>query len=265
MAEGAPRLVATDLDGTLVHSDGSLTPRTREVLAALEALGVPLVVVTARPMRWMDELWPLVGRAGLGVVSNGAIVYDVARGRPARVTGIDAAEGLVLAAAIRAAVPEATFAIECVSGLKRDPRFLEPHEVPPGSPVAELEELWSEPAVKVMVRCPSMEPGDLLSRTAEAVGDLATVSWTVAGLVEIGPRGVTKATTLAEVCAELGVDAADVVAFGDMPNDIPMLTWAGTGYAMANAHPSVLACADHVAPGNDADGVAETLAALFGL
>ena len=265
MAEGLPRLVATDLDGTLVHSDGSLTARTREVLAALDARGVPLVVVTARPMRWMDELWPLVGRVGLGVVSNGAIVYDVARGRPARVTGIEAAEGLALVAAIRAAVPDAAFALECVSGIKRDPRFLEPHEVPPGSPVAELEELWTEPVVKVMVRCPTMDPADLLSRTAAAAGELASVSWTTVGLVEIGPRGVTKATTLAEVCAGLGVDASEVVAFGDMPNDIPMLSWAGIGYAMANGHPTVIACADHVAPGNDDDGVAETLAAIFGL
>ncbi|MFN8195326.1 MAG: HAD family hydrolase [Nocardioidaceae bacterium] len=260
-----PRLVATDLDGTLVHSDGRVTPRTREVLAGLDRLGVPVVAVTARPMRWMDDLWPILGRSGFGVVSNGAIVYDVARGAPARVTGIEAPSGLAMAESIRAQVPDVTFALECVSGIKRDPRYVEPHPVPAGSPVAELPELWTEPAVKVMVRCASMEFPELLERVTRAVGDLGTVSWTITGLVEIGPPGVTKASTLALVARDLGVDAAEVVAFGDMPNDIPMLVWAGTAFAMANAHPSVLAVADHVAPGNDEDGVAETLARLFGL
>ena len=161
-----PRLVATDLDGTLVHSDGSLTPRTREVLAALEAAASRSSLVTARPMRWMDELWPLVGRVGLGVVSNGAIVYDVAarppvpgdrhrrgrgpgagRGHPGRRTRGDLRARVRLRPQARPAVRRAA------------------RRAAPGSPVAELEELWTEPAVKVMVRCPAMEPADLLART----------------------------------------------------------------------------------------------------
>ena len=76
---------------------------------------------------------------------------------------------------------------------------------------------------------------------------------------------MTKASTLALLCADLGVDAADVIAFGDMPNDLPMLAWAGTSYAMANAHPTVRAAADHVAPGHDEDGVAQVLAGVFDL
>ncbi|MGZ6753442.1 MAG: HAD family hydrolase, partial [Nocardioides sp.] len=77
--------------------------------------------------------------------------------------------------------------------------------------------------------------------------------------------GVTKASTLALLCADLGVTADDVVAFGDMPNDLPMLAWAGTSYAMADAHPTVTAAADHVAPGHDEDGVARVLAGVFDL
>ncbi len=83
--------------------------------------------------------------------------------------------------------------------------------------------------------------------------------------MEVSAVGVTKGDGLARLCGRLGVDAADVVGFGDMPNDIPMLTWAGTSYAVANAHPSVLAAADHTAPTNDDDGVATVLASLFGL
>ena len=82
-------------------------------------------------------------------------------------------------------------------------------------------------------------------------------------LLELSAAGVSKATTLARLCAELGVDAADVVAFGDMPNDLPMLAWAGTAYAVANAHPSVLAAVERRAASNDEDGVAQVLEQLF--
>jgi len=75
----------------------------------------------------------------------------------------------------------------------------------------------------------------------------------------------SKASTLALLCDELGVEPEDVAAFGDMPNDLPMLAWAGTSFAMADAHPTVLDLADHVAPGHDEDGVAVVLEKLFGL
>jgi hydroxymethylpyrimidine pyrophosphatase-like HAD family hydrolase len=75
--------------------------------------------------------------------------------------------------------------------------------------------------------------------------------------------GVTKASTLELLCAELGVGREDVVAFGDMPNDVAMLEWAGTAYAMGNAHPLAKAAADRVAPPNDEDGVAQVLEELF--
>jgi len=83
--------------------------------------------------------------------------------------------------------------------------------------------------------------------------------------MEISARGVTKGGGLAALCARLGGAQEEVVAFGDMPSDLAMLTWAGTSYAVANAHPSVLEAADHVAPSNDDDGVASVLAELVGL
>ena len=93
-----------------------------------------------------------------------------------------------------------------------------------------------------------------------------TTTWSSVGtLVEISAAGVTKATTLASLAAELGVGPQDVIAFGDMPNDLPLLEWAGTSYAMANAHPSVIELADHTAPHNDDDGVATVLDRVFGL
>ncbi len=260
-----PKLVATDIDGTLVDSSGHLSERTREVLHLLEERDVPVVFVTARPLRWMTELWPLVGRHGIGIVSNGAIVYDVAEDRIHELEGIEVEAGLALVAAIRAALPTAVFAFELVSGFAHEPAYTEPHHVPEGSPSGPAEEVLTGVAVKVLVRAPGSDPATLRDVVTTAVGDTATPTWSVDGLVEISAAGVTKAAALARVCDRLGVAAEDVVAFGDMPNDLPMLAWVGTSYAVANAHQSVLEMVDHVAPSNDEDGVAQVLAGIFDL
>jgi HAD superfamily hydrolase (TIGR01484 family) len=83
------------------------------------------------------------------------------------------------------------------------------------------------------------------------------------GLIEISAAGVTKASGLAWVCSRLAVTAEKVVSFGDMPNDVPMLEWAGHGVAMANAHDDLLAVADEVTAPNSEDGVAQVLERWF--
>jgi Cof subfamily protein (haloacid dehalogenase superfamily) len=260
-----PRLVATDLDGTLLNSLGELTPRTRTVLDRLDEAGVPLVVVTARPLRWMTELWPVVGRHGIGIVSNGAIVYDVAEGRIHELEGIGVAAGLALVDTIRRALPAATFAFEMESGFAYEPAYDEQHHIPEGSPTGTPEEVLTGPAVKVLVKAPGTAPAELRRAVVDAVGETATPTWSTEALVEISAAGVTKAAALARVSERLGIAAADVVAFGDMPNDLAMLEWAGTSYAVANADPSVLAAVTHVAPSNDEDGVAAALTGIFDL
>jgi Cof subfamily protein (haloacid dehalogenase superfamily) len=265
MAPQTPALVATDLDGTLLDPLGELTGRTREVLDRLDERGVPLVVVTARPLRWMTELWPVVGRHGIGIVSNGAIVYDVAEDRIHELEGIEVEAGLAMVTAIRAALPGAAFAFEMVSGFAHEPAYDEPHHIPDGSPSGPAEDVLTGTAVKVLVKAPGTDPARLREVVAAALGDTATPTWSTEGLVEISAAGVTKAVALARVCDRLGISADDGVAFGDMPNDLAMLEWAGRSYAVANAHPSVLAAVDRVAPGNDEDGVAEMLVELFGL
>jgi Cof subfamily protein (haloacid dehalogenase superfamily) len=260
-----PRLVATDLDGTLLRSDGTVSPRTREVLAALDESGVPVVFVTGRPLRWMEELWGSVGAHGLAIVANGAVVYDVTERQVREVAGIAREAGLRLAEAITTQLPGTVFAIETVDGLRLGEGFQGRRTFPEETPRGLLEDVWDQEAVKVLVRHPSVPFEELREAVTTAVGDLATPSWSMEGLVEVSAAGVTKAATLQRVSAELGVTAAEVVAFGDMPNDLAMLTWAGTSYAMGNAHPSVLDVADHVAPTNDDDGVAGVLTALFEL
>jgi hydroxymethylpyrimidine pyrophosphatase-like HAD family hydrolase len=260
------RLVATDLDGTLLHSDGTVTARTRAALTAVEGLGVAVVFVTGRPVRWMESLWEHVGDHGLAVCSNGGLVYDVQRHGVRSVRPIPVQVGLQVAGLLREAIPGTTFALEQATGFDREPEFWEPYEVPPNARTGPLPDIFAADTVKMLARHRELDPEDFWARVERTVGHLVTTTWSsVSALVEISAAGVTKATTLALLCEELGITADEVVAFGDMPNDLAMLEWAGTSYAMGNAHPSVLAAARRTAPGNEEDGVAAVLEELFGL
>jgi Cof subfamily protein (haloacid dehalogenase superfamily) len=268
VSSGASRvsavLIATDLDGTLVpNASTSVSPYTAEMLERVDDAGIPVVFVTGRPLRWMETLWPHIGKHGLAVVSNGAVTYNVHDREVVTTTGIEPSLGLEIAAAIRDAVPGSKFAIERLDGIRQDREFIDRVRVPDGAPRGSLTEIWDTPAVKLLVRHGTLDHDEFRDRVMAAVGDLAHATWSVPGLVEISAAGVTKASALVGLCAELGVAASDVVAFGDMPNDIPMLEWAGTSYAVANAHESVLAIADHVAPPCQEEGVAQVLETLL--
>jgi len=200
------------------------------------------------------------------VVSNGALVWDVANRAPVRTRTIDPVVGIEVCELIRAAVPGSAFAVETMAGIALEPDFHERHPVPEGSRRGAVAELFTEPALKLLARHEDLGYQEFWDRAAEAVGDRAVITWSSASsLLEISAAGVTKATTLALLCEDLRVDPPDVIAFGDMPNDIAMLAWAGTSYAMADAHPTVVAAAAHLAPGHDDDGVARVLASVFGL
>ena len=260
-----PRLVATDLDGTLLDASGRVTSRTREVLAAVDDLGVPVVFTTGRPVRWMVDLWDEVGGHGLAICSNGGIVYDVAARRVRDFRAVPREVGLEVAELVRAAVPGTTFAIEHPTGWARETGFAV-HADDDTRHHGDWADIYRDDVVKILARHDELDPEDFWRRVEDAVGDRVTCTWSsTSALVEISAEGVTKATTLATLADEMDVPAEDVIAFGDMPNDLAMLAWAGTSYAMANAHPSVLEEADHVAPPHDEDGVAEVLAEVFGL
>ena len=138
--------------------------------------------------------------------------------------------------------------------------------MPHGSRRAPIAELLTEPALKILARHEELGYQEFWDRAAAAIGDRAVITWSsTSSLLEISAAGVTKATTLAVLCDDLKISPDEVIAFGDMPNDLAMLAWAGTSYAMADAHPTVVAAAAHLAPGHDEDGVARVLASVFGL
>lgn len=262
-------LVASDLDGTLLRPPlrrrldrrgdevdlGSITDRTRSVLDRLRAGGIEVVAVTGRPPRWVHaiDIGP-----GLAICSNGALVVDLQTEEVVveRALAPDVAAECVRR--LRALHPDGMFAVEFADGVAMEQAWAD--AIPRallGERTGPAEELVTEPAAKVLMRVPGTEGDAYIDAATEAVGDIAVV--TASGglqLVEVSAPGVDKATTLALLCDERGIPPERVVAFGDARNDLPMLAWAGTGVAMADAHPSVIAAADDVTGTNAEDGVA---------
>jgi HAD superfamily hydrolase (TIGR01484 family) len=227
---------------------------------------VPVVFVTGRPLRWAEEVFEHVGSHGLAIVSNGALVWDVAREQVDLERPIEPVLGREVAAAIRAAVPGTTYAVERLDGIGLEPAYRERFPMPPGSRRAPVDELFDQPALKLLARHEDHTAEEFWDLAEVATEGRLVITWSSStALLEISAPDVTKASTLALLCGRLGVEPGEVIAFGDMPNDLPMLTWAGTSYAMADAHPSVTEIADHVAPGHDEDGVARVLAGVFDL
>ncbi len=261
------RLIATDLDGTFVDPMGAVSELNRQALEVAAGLGVPVVVATGRPSRWLQVLDDLPGVHREVVVSNGAGVFDRAERRHTVVHGLDPRTALEVAGDLRAAIPGTVFALEwgehfgCEPGLQQ--------EKGDWLMVASLPELVAEPGpvLKLCAFHRELDSDALAARGREVIGDRLTFTHSHLGdygLLEISAPGVTKASGLIGLCAGLGVDAADVAAFGDMPNDLPMLAWAGHGYAIAEGHPTVIGAGFRLTEGPQEEAVGRVILQLLG-
>jgi len=260
-----PALVASDLDGTLLRSDGTLSDRSVAAIADCEAAGAVVVLATGRPPRWITHIGEALGHAGTAVCANGAIVYDLADERVLSSSTIDLAAARDIVLRVRRGWPDAVFAVETIDHLGLEPAWKVNFEPPAGTRFADALELVEVPAVKILARLVGHPEESAMRAAAAELDGLAEVTWSGgSGLLEMSAPGVTKALALAGLAGRLGVAASAAVAFGDMPNDLDMLRWAGRGFAVANAHRSVLEAADEVVGSNDDDGVAAALEVLFG-
>jgi Cof subfamily protein (haloacid dehalogenase superfamily) len=269
-----PRLVATDLDGTLLRSTGEVSPRTRAALEACWAAGIPVVGATGRGPRLLDSVRRALDGRGIAVLAQGGFVVDLERDEVLRTVGLPRDRAAAVIAQVEAvagrlvvAVEEAAEQAEARRPLRVQHGFDWPYPEPahllPRSRV-----LPPGPVLKVFLRSASLGQDELLARARRAV-DPAEAEVTHAGLgfIEVLPPGVTKATGLAVALDRYGVGLGDVLAFGDMPNDLPLLTAVrdagGRAVAVTNAHPAVRSAAPQLTSGNDADGVARCLEAVL--
>ncbi|TFV55102.1 HAD family hydrolase [Mycobacterium sp. PS03-16] len=263
-----PAMIATDVDGTLLDDDEKVSPRTRAAVHAAVDAGVRFVLATGRPPRWVAPVVDGLGLAPMAVCANGAVIYDPAADRivSARTLSTDALRELADIAA--RVIPGSGLAVERVGSSAHDaatPQFVsspgyEHAWLNPDNTEVSLEDLLSAPAVKLLIRKAGARSADMAAELAGHIGAEGDLTYsTNNGLIEIVPRGISKATGIDELARPHGLRAEDVITFGDMPNDIPMLRWAGHGVAMGNAHPETVAAADEVTARNSDDGVARVL------
>lgn len=267
-----PRLVASDVDGTLLDPAERISERTRTAVHKVVAAGVPFVLVTGRPPRWIPPIVEQLGHAGVAVCANGAVLYDSATDQVHHAVTLQPGQLRAAAAAVVAALPGAKLAVELpgpsalVNGTDQFLAEADYTHPWPGadSETAPLDLLLARPAIKMLVRLQDASSDVMAMAVRQVVGAELDVTFSTGhGLIELSAPGVTKGTGLARLAGRLGVSPAEVVAFGDMPNDLPMLQWAGWGVAMANAHPDVLGVADEITAPNSEDGLALALERWF--
>ncbi|WP_420175139.1 HAD family hydrolase [Luteococcus sp. OSA5] len=263
-----PSLVATDLDGTFLSTNGH--PSQRNVRAVLHAAerAVPVVVATGRPARWLQCLDPVRPAHPWVLASNGAVVYDLAEDRIVHSYPVPADECLDVALAMRRRCEDIHFGVEYGIGWGREPGCPLRGDRVEADLVGPLELLVTRPFVKLLVSSTVHSSDELAEMLLELCTDRLTCTWSIGGpigLLEVSALGVTKAHTLQLVAEELGVPLADAVAFGDMPNDLAMLHAVGHGYAMADAHPLLVQAGFRRAPGHDESGVGQVLEELLGI
>jgi Cof subfamily protein (haloacid dehalogenase superfamily) len=273
-----PKLVATDLDGTLLNSAGEVSPRTRAAMEACWAAGIPVVGVTGRGPRLLDSVRGALDGRGIAVLAQGGFVVDLELDEVLRTVGLPREQAAAVIERIETVAGDLIVAVEDAAeqaqargGAHGPLRVQHGFDWPYPEPAHLLprHQVLPEGAVlKVFLRSSVLGQDELLAR-ARAVVDPVEAEVTHAGLgfIEVLPPGITKATGLAIALQRYGVGFGDVVVFGDMPNDLPMIDAVadagGRTVAVANAHPAVRAAAAEVTSGHDADGVARYLEAVL--
>jgi len=267
MSDWKPRLIASDMDGTLLHGDDTVSDATVAELERWRADGVPVVLATGRPPRWMRRIRDVV-RHGTAVCCNGAVLLDLESFRVVDEVALEPEILQSVTTELRRRQPGTWFAVEYGLEFRHEPIYQPRWDVDvPGVAEATLEEMVAVPVAKLLARHEELSPEEFVAIVDDVIGDRATVTHSSSdALAEISAVGVTKASGLAKVAAQHGVGPQDVVVFGDMPNDIAAFEWVraagGRAVAMADAHPDLMAVATDVTGSNEEDGVAAFLRAL---
>lgn len=260
---GLFKAVATDLDGTLLRSDLTVSARSRRALALASASGVRHVVVTGRQASNCRSLLKAIGYRGIAVCGQGGQIYDVDADRLIWTRHIDVQIGKSIVAHVRSEFGDVSVGV-ATAGVNGRMLVNQSFYSNPGKDCRVVDEatLWAQPIERVFFRYRPVEAATLLAEIETLLGTSVTLTYGQAGVVEVLPAGVTKGVGLEYVAGLQGFTRAETIAFGDMPNDLPMFEWAGYSVAMANADECLHARADEICLSNDKDGVAAVLERL---
>jgi Cof subfamily protein (haloacid dehalogenase superfamily) len=264
-----PKLIATDLDGTIVQYDGTISERTIKAFTKAHEMGVHIYFVTGRPPRWMDEIRDAFG-FGSAICGNGAMLYDLKTSTVTEEWMISADTQTEVAKRLRQAIPPISFAIESHDYYHREKIYVPRWDIGLDNVgVVRIEDAIRGPAFKMLARCSDGEftSDQMLEIALPELDGLVTVTHSNAkeSLLEISALGISKGQTLAKVADRLNIDSSDCISFGDNPNDFSMLEWCGRSYAMADGHPDAVKYASGVARPHREDGVAIVIEELLQL
>lgn len=262
-------LIATDLDGTLLRADRTVSPRTLDSLRRAAAAGLSIVPATARQPHGIRGVAPVfvnlaAGLGGWALCSNGALCINLtddevlfaATMTPTVLSGLVERLATEIPGTVIAVVADAgrTFCAE--DGYAQLATWTDHHRDPATMQRVSRAELASIEALKVVARHPQIPARELLDRITRLDIGGTSATWSGAPFVEIAAAGIGKAWGLQRLSEHLGFTADEVLAIGDGLNDLDMLAWAGRSVAVANAEPAVLAIVDEITAGCDDDGVA---------
>jgi len=265
-------LIAIDIDGTLVHDDGYLSPAVVKEVQRVRDLGHIVVVATGRSAANGFPVIRDVGiQDGFAVCANGAVTIEV---DPSHPTGFRQHEVITfdpkdVLGRLTEALPKAHFAVEKADGSYLFHRHFPTYALGDNNIETPLEELGAHPVSRVVVLSPDQEVGDFLD-TVERIG-LQSVSYAIGytAWLDIAPQGVTKSSALEKLRQHHGIRADQVIAIGDGRNDINMFEWAqaggGIGFAMAQGPEEVRSAAAVVTSSVEDDGVARVLSGFEGI
>ena len=264
-----PKLIGTDLDGTIVAHYGFISERTKIAFAAAHAAGIKIYFVTGRPIRWMVEIKENFN-FGLGICANGAMLYNFINGKVLEEWLFSVEAQLETVKRLREVIPPVSFAIEANQEFHREKRYVPRWDIGADNVgVEKIEELINQPALKMLVRCVDGEfsSDEMLALASKALTGIATVthSNSTDSLLEISAHGVSKGATLSKIASRHGFTADDCVTFGDNPNDFSMLSWASRSWAMADGHPDLMKHAKFQTDAHEEDGVAKVIERLIEL
>ncbi|HEB4991299.1 sugar-phosphatase [Aeromonas hydrophila] len=260
------KLIALDMDGTLLNSQGQISPRTHAAIAAARARGVTVVLASGRPLegmsRYLVELG-LTGQDDYVICYNGALVQQVADQRIIRsqlLTGSDASAIAALADELGINVHGFSVSRGLIS--PRVSPYTE-HESRLIDMPIKLLDFATLPADEQILKVMMIDPEPLLSPAiAKLPAELYqryTVVRSAPYFLEFMNKQSNKGTGVAALAEHLGLDASQVIAVGDAGNDHHMIEYAGLGVAMGNATDDIKALAQHTTGRNDEDGVAQVI------
>ena len=264
-----PKLIATDLDGTIVRHDGTISARTIAAFSKAHAMGLHIYFVTGRPPRWMNEIRDAFG-FGEAICGNGAMLYDLKTSTVTEEWMISKEIQIEVAQRMRAVVPPISFAIESHDYYHREKSYVPRWDIGLDNVgVEKIEDAVRGPAFKMLARCSGGEftSDEMLEIAIRELDGLVTVTHSNANesLLEISALGISKGQTLAKVAGRLEIEAKDCIAFGDNPNDFSMLQWCGRSFAMADGHPDGYKFSSGTALPHNEDGVAIVIEELLDL